>query len=108
MGHDQLFKDLLQTFFGDLLHIVLPGIAWHLDPARIRFLRDEHFTDLPVGRRRQVDLLAEVATRGGSPELVLVHVEIEARSHRRMARRLARYAMALHLRHAQPLVPMVV
>ena len=110
-GHDQLFKDLLEEFLPDLLHIVVPEIADLLvldDPRAIRFLKGEHFTDLPKGKRRQVDLLAQVPLREGSEELVLVHVEIERRASSAMGRRLARYAMALELRHARPVIPIVI
>jgi hypothetical protein len=74
-----------------------------LDEAR--FLKDEYFTDVPRGRRQLLDLVAEVGSRTGDPEIVLVHIEVEARTRKAMERRMWRYAMQLRLRHHRPVVP---
>jgi hypothetical protein len=106
--HDQYFKQLLQTCFGDLVRIVAPDIAPKLRLDHPTFLESELFTDVPDGEHRRLDLVAQVPTTHGGPELVLVHVEVEARARRRMGRRLFEYAMQLWLRHRRPLVPIVV
>jgi hypothetical protein len=54
-----------------------------------------------------LDLVAQVDTRAGKPEIVLVHVEIEAQARRTMERRMWRYAMQLRLRHGRPVIPIV-
>lgn len=106
-GHDQLFKDLLRAFFADLLVLVIPRLGTALAGSPPRFLDGEHFTDVPSGARRQVDLLAELAMPAdGRP--VLVHVEIEERARRSLPRRLWRYAMQLRLRHDLPVLSVVV
>lgn len=107
-SHDQLFKDLFEAFFGDLVRLVVPWLAARTRPDRARFLRDELFVDLPAGASRRLDLVAEVPARKGEPELVLVHVEIEGRMRRALERRMWRYAMQLRLRHQRPVVPLVV
>jgi hypothetical protein len=106
--HDQHFKQLLQTCFGDLVRIVAPEIAPKLQLDRPTFLESELFTDVPDGEHRRLDLVAQVPSSRGDPELVLVHVEVEARARRPMGRRLFEYAMQLWLRHRRPLVPIVV
>ena len=78
MGHDQLFKDLLRTFFHDFLILFLPEIAAQLDPGAINFLDTETFTDLPEGKRRVADLVAEVCGQGMEPEVVLIHTDVQA------------------------------
>ncbi len=57
--HDSLFKGLLRSFFADLLNLTVPDLAARLDLAHPVLLDKEFFT--PGGRRRELDLLAEVA-----------------------------------------------
>lgn len=106
--HDQHFKELLRRFFGDFVRIVLPDMAPRLRLERPRFLDKELFTDVKGGKHRRLDLLAEVDTTGGERELLLVHVEVEARARgRRMDERMWRYAMQLWLRENELVIPVV-
>lgn len=105
IGHDQLTKDLFQTFFADLLQMVVPEFVPHLDlKGGIRFLRGEHFTDLPQGRERRLDLVAEVKALHGPPTPILVHVEPENKARSKTPERLWRYKMQLKLRHGHPVI----
>jgi hypothetical protein len=85
--HDRLFKTILRAFFADLLRLTAPSIAARALLARIAFLDKELLTG---ARRREADLLARVPLRRGGS--LLVHVEVEAHSRRRMPRRLRAYA----------------
>jgi hypothetical protein len=105
--HDQHFKRLLQTCFGDLLRIVVPKLAPRLQVDRPTFLHQEQFTDVPEGEHRRLDLVAQVSSIRGNPECVLVHVEVEAKARKAMGLRLFRYAMQLYLRHGRPILPVV-
>jgi len=107
MRHDQLFKAVLQNCFDDFLKLFYPDVAERLDFATLRFLEKELFTDFPEGSRREADVVAEVKTRDGDPELVLVHVEVQSRSERDFGRRMFRYYMALLLRYSAPVFPVV-
>src|SRR5438105_8436611 len=80
MPYDQLLKDLLRTFFPEFLERFFPEPAARLDLRQVTFLEQEIATDLGQARRRELDLVAQTATRSGEPELVLVHVELQARS----------------------------
>ncbi len=106
--HDQFFKNLFQEFFGDLLRIVAPELAPRLRVEEPTFLESELFTRFPEGRHRYLDLVARVETVGGDPEMILVHVEVEARARKTMGRRLFDYSMQLWLEHHQPILPIVV
>jgi hypothetical protein len=106
--HDQHFKKLIETCFADLVRIVAPRIAPRLHLDRPTFLDKEQFTDTREGEHRRLDLVAEVPSIRGDPELVIVHVEVEAQARRTMGRRLLNYAMQLWLRHGAPIVPVVV
>ena len=105
--HDQVFKDLIGTFLPDLLILVAPEPAGRLDLSHWKFLDKEVFTDWPQGRRRELDLLAEVPLAGRSDRTALVHVEIEARSQAQMGPRFAGYYMQIQLRHGRPVVPIL-
>jgi len=105
--HDQVFKDLIGRFLPDFLTLVAPEPAARLDLSRWTLLDKETFTDWPKGRRRELDLLAEVALADGSGRTALVHVEIEARSRREIGFRLASYYMQIRLRHGRPIVSLL-
>jgi predicted transposase YdaD len=105
--HDQVFKDLIGRFLPDFLTLVAPEPAGRLDLSRWTFLDKETFTDWPKGKRRELDLLAEVAFADGSGRTALVHVEIEARSRREIGVRLAGYYMQIRLRHGRPIVSLL-
>jgi hypothetical protein len=103
--HDSLFKGLLRSFFADLLNLTVPDLAARLDLAHPVLLDKEFFA--PGGRRRELDLLAEVAFLGGGGPSLLVHVEVEARARPDMGRRLWRYRrqiQAVHDRHVLSIV----
>lgn len=106
--HDEFFKDLLEHFCADLVHLVVPKVAAELeleDPAPVK---RELFTDYPHPVPRQVDLAWKVLTRTGEPELVVVHVEVERRRQRLMERRMLEYAVLLRAREAAPVLAIVV
>jgi len=63
------------------------------------------FTDLPLGKERRLDLVAQVRTRVGEEELILVHVEVESRWRKGFEARMHEYYMALRLRHRRPVFP---
>ena len=49
-----------------------------LDFSTVVFRDKEVFTDVPAGAVREPDLIAQVQRVDGQPELVLIHVEVEA------------------------------
>ncbi|MBI3270893.1 MAG: hypothetical protein HYZ53_17965 [Planctomycetes bacterium] len=103
--HDAFFKTLLKAFFADFVRLLFPGKAARIDFRTVTFLDKEVHTDLPRGRERRLDLLAEVKTRAGKRERLLVHVEIEAPPRQAPAARLFRYFETLDLRHRRPVFP---
>jgi hypothetical protein len=104
--HDQLFKELIGTFLPDFLRLAAPEAAGRLDLSRWRLLDKEAFTDWPRGRRRELDLVAEVELKDGSGT-ALVHVEVEVRARSGAGLRLAEYYMLLRLRHGRPILPIL-
>jgi hypothetical protein len=108
MSHDQLFKELLQAFFQEFMELFYPKVAARLDFARVTFLDKEMFTDLPQGEQREADLVAQVYTLEGLPEIILTHIEVEARRRGSFPARMCEYYWMLRLRHRLPIFPIVV
>lgn len=108
MPHDQLWKQLLWAFFRDFMVLFFEDVARELDFDTAELLDKEHFTDLPTGKRRELDLVVKVHTRDGTPELILVHVEVQRRRTAGMSERMWEYYSMLRLRHRVPVFPVVV
>jgi hypothetical protein len=89
-GHDQFFKTLLRAFLPDFLAMIAPRIAEQLDTPHAIFL-DKEFFGAGTGKRAEADLLVQVPLLRDAGRSVLIHVEIESRARKGMARRLWRY-----------------
>ncbi len=107
MPTDQLFKELPHSFFREFLELFFPELAARLEFSRVQFLDKELFTDFPEGSRREPDLVAQVTTLDGEPELILVHVEVQAQHDRHFAYRMFEYYALLRLRYKLPVFPVV-
>ena len=107
ISHDQLIKQALQERFADFLRLFAPEAADELDlDAGVTFRNTETYTDLPQGALLLPDIVAEVRTRAGVPELVIIHVEIQReREAEDFPRRMWRYYLALAQRENRPIVP---
>lgn len=108
LSHDQLFKELLRAFFGEFLDLFFPEVAARLDFTRVTFLDKEVFTDVPEGHRRELDVVGQVYTLDGVPELILLHIEVQAQREREFPYRMFEYYALLRLRHKLPVLPIVV
>ena len=107
MGHDQLFKKLLQEHLQAFLELFFPNVARRLDFGSVRFLDKELFTDFPEGSLREADVVAELKTHEGYPELLLIHVEVQSRPEKDFAGRMFDYYALLRLRYRTPVLPIV-
>jgi hypothetical protein len=108
MPYDQWFKELLRAFFPDFIGRFFPDAAAKLDLRQITFLEQEASTDVGRGRRREMDLVAQVATRAGTPRLVLLHIELQARPEQGFPWRMFEYYALLRRRHRMRVLPIVV
>ncbi len=105
MGHDQLFKQVLESFFADFLRLFAPETAARLDLSTVTFLNTEVFTDIPQGERRAADIVAEVRTLEGDPELIIVHIEIQREREPTFGYRMWQYYSLLRQREDKPVMP---
>src|SRR5262245_35961646 len=102
--HDRLFKELIHVFFLDFLELFLPELAVHVDRASVEFLDKEVFTDVTIGDRHEVDIVAKVRLRAQS-SFFLVHLENQAQPQTEFAARMFSYFARLHLKHRLPVYP---
>jgi hypothetical protein len=49
IDHDQLFKQLISTFFLEFLDLFAPELAVNIDQDNLEFLPQEYFTDIIEG-----------------------------------------------------------
>lgn len=106
--HDQLFKQLLEEFFDQLLQLIEPRLADQLEPGEATFLKQDVFSGIGEGDRAIVDLVAKIPVKDGQPRLVLAHVEIERQFRKAMAERLWCYYMYLRLNFSLPVIPILI
>ena len=105
MGQDQLFKTILKGLLQDFLELFFPEAAARLDFENLRFVDKEVFANVPEGEVRQADIVAQLETRDGEPELVLVHVEVQAEPKGDFPRRMFEYYALLRLQYGLPVFP---
>jgi hypothetical protein len=108
MSHDQLFKELLHSFFREFLELFFSDVAARLNFDTVQWLEQEFFTDFPEGDARRADTLAQVETIDGDPELVLFHMEAERLRRTEFRFRMWEYYALIRGRTRQPVFPIVV
>lgn len=91
MGHDQRFKELLRLFLQPFLEFFFPDIESQLDLSKPEFMDKELFEDPPDGPARIADLVARVRPRDGEPELLLIHIEVQADRRKEIPERMFDY-----------------
>ena len=107
INHDQLFKELLTTFFVEFLELFFPSILEYLDTDTITFVDKELFTDVVGGEKKIMDIVA-LAKFQQQNYSFLVHIENQASSDTEFNRRLFRYFCSLFLKYNYPVYPIVV
>jgi len=107
INHDQLFKELLTTFFVEFLELFFPSVLEYLDPDTISFVDKELFTDVARGEKKIMDIVAQAKFQEQDFSF-LVHIENESRSNSEFNRRLFRYFCSLFLKFNCPIYPIVV
>src|SRR6185295_2261350 len=104
-GHDQLWKDLIQTFPADFVRLAAPDLASRLVLDAIELRPVEAPSGALRGKERRLDLIAWVKSKKG--EKALLHVEIELEFRSAMAARLLAYNRLLALRFGLPVQTIV-
>ncbi|NJR31687.1 MAG: DUF4351 domain-containing protein [Chamaesiphon sp. CSU_1_12] len=111
IDHDQLFKQLLTTFFLEFLELFVPEFFASIDPNSLEILPQEYFTEIEVGERKAMDVIIRVDLRGrpnapaSSRVSVVVNCEHQSSSEADFNRRMFFYFAQLHRQYLQPVYP---
>ena len=107
INHDQLFKELLTTFFVEFLELFFPSVLEYLDTDTISFIDKEIFTDVLHGEKKIMDIVAQAQFQQQDYSF-LIHIENESSSKTDFNQRLFRYFCTLFLKYNRPIYPVVV
>lgn len=111
IDHDQLFKQLLTTFFLEFLELFTPEFFAAIDPSSLEILPLEYFTEIQAGERKAMDVIIRVDLLGrpnapaSSRVSVVVNCEHQSTSKTDFNRRLFFYFAQLHRKYLQPVYP---
>ena len=111
IDHDQLFKQLLTTFFLEFLELFTPEFFAAIDPQSLEILPLEYFTDIQAGERKAMDVIIRVNLLGrpnapaSSRVSVVVNCEHQSSTEPDFQRRLFFYFAQLHRKYLQPVYP---
>ena len=105
--HDQLFKQLLHTFFTEFLEVFFPEVHEHIDFSMLKPLSEEMFTDLIEGESRRADMIIETKLKG-QETLVIIHVEPQSYGQKDFHERMFYYFSLLYNRYRKPILPIAI
>jgi hypothetical protein len=114
IDHDQLFKQLISTFFLDFLDLFAPELAVNIDRDNLEFLPQEYFTDIIEGDRRAMDLVVRInlRRRPNEPEVgkvwAIIDCEHQSSSEANFQRRMFFYFAQLHRKYLEPVYPIAI
>jgi hypothetical protein len=107
IDHDRLFKELLETFFEEFITIFFPDLRRVINFSGLCFLEQELFTDVTIGDKHRVDLLAEVGLHG-EDGLILIHIESQAQYQEDFAKRMFIYFSRLYQKFNRKILPIAI
>lgn len=105
--HDQLQKELIQTFFKEFLEAFFPEIHEQIDFQRIKPISEEVYTDLLQGETRRLDIVAETKLKQ-SDVVIIVHIEPQSYVQKNFNERMYQYFSLLYNKYRKPIVPLAV
>ncbi|MEC5423419.1 Rpn family recombination-promoting nuclease/putative transposase [Virgibacillus sp. C22-A2] len=105
--HDQLFKELIHTFFEEFLEAFFPEVHHHIDFTSIKPLSGEVFTDLIDGESRKADIVIEAKLKG-EDTLIIIHVEPQSYSQPNFHERMYHYFSLLYNKYRKPILPIAI
>jgi len=107
VSKDKLFKTAIRIFFKGFVELLDAELAAALDLEAPEFLPSEVFADFKKHGHVIPDVVAKVGTRKGEEQLLLFHVDVEARYGEAMDERVRRYSMHLELALRLPVISAV-
>lgn len=107
MKHDQLFKELIHSFFEEFLEVFFPEIYDHIDFESIKPLSEEVFTDMLDGESRRADIVVETTLKG-EDVVIIIHVEPQSYHQPNFHERMYHYFSLLYNKYRRPIIPIAV
>lgn len=105
--HDRLFKLLIQTFFKEFIEAFFPTIYKTINFSTVKFLDQEVLTDITIGEKRRIDILAEVKLEG-KDQIIHIHVEPQSYYEKEFHERMFIYYSRLYEKHRKPILPIAI
>ncbi|WP_346729051.1 Rpn family recombination-promoting nuclease/putative transposase [Lederbergia citrea] len=105
--HDQLFKQLIHTFFTEFLEVFFPDVHEHIDFSTIKPLSEEMFTDLLEGESRRADIIIETKLKG-QDTMIIIHVEPQSYGQSNFHERMYHYFSLLYNKYRKPILPIAI
>lgn len=105
--HDQLFKQLIHTFFAEFLELFFPEVHRYVDFSSIKPLSEEMFTDFIEGESRRADIVIETKLRE-TDSLIIIHVEPQSYGQPNFNERMYHYFSLLYNKYRKPIIPIAV
>src|SRR5690625_3285679 len=72
--HDQLYKELISTFFQEFLDVFFSEVHKHINFQRITLLSEDVLTKLLYGDARRLDIVIETSFKD-TDIMIIVHIE---------------------------------
>ncbi|MFB3164567.1 DUF4351 domain-containing protein [Neobacillus sp. 179-J 1A1 HS] len=105
--HDQLFKQLLHTFFSEFLEAFFPEVHRNIDFSSLKPLSEEMFIDLIEGESRRADIILETKLKN-QETLIIIHVEPQSYGQPNFNERMYHYFSLLYNRYRKPILPIAI
>lgn len=107
LHHDQLFKQLIHTFFAEFLEEFFPEVHDHIEFSSIKPLSEEMFTDLHEGESRRADIVIEAKLKE-QDTLIIIHVEPQSYTQPGFNKRMYNYFSLLYNKYRKPILPIAI
>jgi predicted transposase YdaD len=105
--HDQLFKQLLHTFFSEFLEAFFPEVHRNIDFSSLKPLSEEMFTDIIEGESRRADIILETKLKD-QETLIIIHVEPQSYGQPNFHERMYHYFSLIYNRYRKPVLPIAI
>ena len=105
--HDQLFKQLIHTFFAEFMEAFFPEIQEHIDFSVLKPLSEQMYTDLIDGESRTVDILIETKLKN-EDTIIIIHIEPQSYHQTNFNERMFQYFSLIYQRERKPILPIAI
>ena len=94
---DKILRTLARHFVQDFVEILFPDVAGDIDFSSVKFVGEEVFADFRKKGHVRPDVVVEMWSNDGEPQLALFHAELEYKHLTVIAKRLKKYSQQLSL-----------